>query len=57
MWQVWSLLGGAGFSDVQARNLARIGVRHQIVPLIRQAREQDQEAANHLERALATPAG
>jgi hypothetical protein len=57
MWQVWSLLGGAGFSEVQARNLARIGIRHQIVPLIRQAREKDQEAANAIERALATPAG
>jgi hypothetical protein len=56
MWKVWSFLGGAGFSEVQARNLARIGIRHQIVPLIRQAREKDQEAANYIERALAESA-
>jgi hypothetical protein len=55
MWKIWDLLGGAGVSEVQARNLARIGIRHAIVPLILQARDKDREAAGHIEDALAMP--
>jgi hypothetical protein len=53
MWKVWSFLGGAGFSAVQAHALANAAVRRQIIPLIHQARERDCEAAGHIERALA----
>jgi hypothetical protein len=57
MWQIWHLLGGLGFSEVQARNLAKAEIRRQIVPLILQAREKDREAAHHIERAVAVQAG
>lgn len=53
MWKVWSFLGGAGFSAVQARALADASIRRQIIPLILQARDRDCEAAEHIERALA----
>jgi hypothetical protein len=53
MWQIWTLLGGVGFSELQARNLAKTEIRRQIVPLILQAREKDLEAAQYIERALA----
>jgi len=52
MWKIWHLLGGPGFSEVQARNLAKAEIRRQIVPLILQARAKDREAAHYIERAL-----
>jgi hypothetical protein len=53
MWTVWSFLGGAGFSAVQARALADPATRRQIIPLILQASAKDCEAAGYIERALA----
>jgi hypothetical protein len=51
MWKVWGAVGGNGHPDAWAA-LARPEVRRQVVELILQAREQDVEAAAHLERAL-----
>jgi hypothetical protein len=53
MWQVWRAVGGIGRSPEKARNLADPAVRRRIVPIIREARANDEEAANHLEAALA----
>ena len=53
MWQVWRAVGGIGRSPEKARNLADPEVRRRIVPIIREARANDEEAANHLEAALA----
>lgn len=52
MWQVWNLVGGLGRSDAHASKLAEPPVRRQMVPLILQARAKDEEAADHIERAL-----
>ena len=52
MWQVWNLVGGLGRSDAHARRLAEPTVRRQMAPLILQARAQDEEAGDHIERAL-----
>jgi len=54
MWQVWGAVGGIGRSDEKARKLAESAVRRQVVGIIEQARDKDVEAANHIERALAT---
>lgn len=51
MWQVWDLAGGNGNPQAY-QALARPAVRRQMVPIILRARELDEEAADHLERAL-----
>jgi len=53
VWEMWGITGGPGRSDEQAESLARPDVRQRLVPLIRRAREQDEEAAGHIESALA----
>ena len=53
MWKIWSMVGGAGFTATQVRNLANAEVRSRIAPLILQARDKDCEAADYIERALA----
>ena len=52
MWKAWAAVGGLGRDEAKVRKLAEPEVRRQIVPIIRQARDKDAEAANHIERAL-----
>lgn len=52
MWQVWGCVGGIGRDRAKAAQFADPAVRRQIVPIIREARARDAEAADHLERAL-----
>ncbi len=54
MWDVWNLAGGNGVSDEHARKLAEPAVRREIAAIILQARDRDAEAAEHIERALAS---
>jgi len=53
MRAIWGFAGGNDVSDQRARKLADPGVRRRIVPLIRLARKLADEAAEHIERALA----
>lgn len=53
MWDVWGHVGGNGRDDAKVLALKEPAVRRAIVPLIDRAREQDIEAANHIEKALA----
>ena len=54
MGQGWKLTEGfAPFSEAQAKKFAEPDVRQQIANLITQARDEDEEAANHIELALA----
>ena len=57
MWKLWELAGGNGYP--QAYQLfADPGVRRQMVPIIHEARRQDEQAALHLQKALSqAPAG
>jgi hypothetical protein len=52
MWKLWDLAGGNGNPDAY-RYFADPAVRRQMVPIIRQAQEQDAQAAEHIARALA----
>ena len=52
MWHVWGLVGGIGRSPEKARQVADPDVRRRIIPLIRQARDLDEEAANHIAAAM-----
>lgn len=52
MWELWDLAGGNGNPDA-FRRFADPAVRRQMVPVIEQAREEDEKAAAHIERALA----
>ena len=52
MWKVWGCVGGHGHGDDKVRKLAEPGVRRQIADILRQARDLDAQAADHLERAL-----
>lgn len=53
MWKLWDLAGGIGNPDGW-KKLVNSGVRHQMAPIIIQAREKDVQAVEHLERALLT---
>ena len=53
MWQVWGCVGGIGHGEAKTRKLAEADVRREIAGLIRQARDKDAEAADHIDRALA----
>ncbi|MHB1000343.1 MAG: hypothetical protein ACYC27_13965 [Armatimonadota bacterium] len=53
MWAIWEFAGGNGFTDEHVKKFADPVVRRRIVPLIKLAREKDEQAAEHLERALA----
>jgi len=53
MWKAWGLVGGLGRDEAKVRKLAEPGVRRQLVPIIRAARDKDAEAADHIEHALA----
>lgn len=52
MWAVWEFAGGNACSDAHARKLADPTVRRRIVPLIHLAREQDEQAAGLVEKAV-----
>ena len=52
MWKLWDLAGGNGNPDAY-RYFADPAVRRQMVPIIRQAQDQDAQAADHIARALA----
>jgi hypothetical protein len=52
MWELWELAGGIG-NPQGFRAMADPGVRRMMAGLVRQAREQDAQAAGHIERALA----
>lgn len=51
MWEVWDLAGGIGNSEAY-RAMADPAVRRQIASVILQARDQDTQAAQHIERVL-----
>ncbi|MCJ7548863.1 MAG: hypothetical protein MUQ30_04190 [Anaerolineae bacterium] len=51
MWKVWDLAGGISSPDAY-RAMADPAVRRAMVDIIRQAREQDASAADHIEQAL-----
>jgi hypothetical protein len=53
MWQIWGLMGGIGFTDENVLKFADPAIRKQMIPIIRQARDADAEAAHAIERALA----
>ena len=51
MWKLWDLAGGNGNPEAW-KKLADPAVRHQMIPVIQEARLKDAEAADHIERAL-----
>ena len=53
MWEVWALAGGNGNPQAY-RAMADPTVRRTMADILRQARDQDARAADHVERALAT---
>ncbi len=52
MWQIWGLAGGLGFEDDKVLRFAQPAIREQMVPIIRQARDLDAQAADYLEKTL-----
>ncbi len=52
MWKVWDLAGGNGNPEA-FRLFADPAVRRQMIPVIQQAKEKDEQANLHIERALA----
>jgi hypothetical protein len=52
MWGVWYFLGGTGRTDDHAGKMAEPFLRGRMIPIILLAREKDEEAAQHIERAL-----
>jgi hypothetical protein len=53
MWAIWEFGGGNGYSDDQVRAVADPTRRQRMVPMIKLAQEKDEQAAVHMERALA----
>jgi hypothetical protein len=53
MWKVWDLAGGNGNPDAW-RLFARPEVRRSMLPVLEEARRQDTEATEHIEKALAS---
>jgi hypothetical protein len=51
MWELWDLAGGNGNPDA-FRKFSDPAVRRRMAPVIEQARQQDERAAEHIERAL-----
>ncbi len=51
--QSWDIVGGDSRSEAHARKLAEPDIRRQTSSIILKARDKDEEAANHIERALA----
>ena len=57
VWAIWEFTGGMRMTDEGARKFADAGIRGRIVPLIRLAREQDAQAAAHIQKALELTGG
>ena len=53
MWDVWACVGGNGRDPEKARRFADPTARRRIIPIIKEARTFDAEAAEHLARVLA----
>jgi hypothetical protein len=51
MWKIWDLAGGNGNPEAY-RAMADPAIRRAVADVVRQAREQDARAAEHIERAL-----
>jgi hypothetical protein len=51
MWKVWDLAGGNGNPDAW-KMFADPSVRRQMIPVILEARNKDEQAIEHIERAL-----
>jgi len=51
MWEVWELAGGISNPEAY-RAMADPGVRRAMVDVVRQARDQDAQAVEHIERSL-----
>jgi hypothetical protein len=52
MWRIWGEVGSNVPSEGTRREFLRPDVRRRIVPIVRQARDNDAEAAHHIEKAL-----
>jgi beta-lactamase regulating signal transducer with metallopeptidase domain/RimJ/RimL family protein N-acetyltransferase len=52
MWGIWGIVGGNGRGDEQRQAFLEPDVRRRIAPIIRQARDRDAEATDHVEKAL-----
>jgi hypothetical protein len=52
MWKLWDLAGGNGNPEAY-KLFADPAIRRQMVPLIEEARRKDEQAANHIELAIA----
>jgi hypothetical protein len=52
MWELWELAGGIGNLEAYAA-VADGDVRREMAKIIQRARDQDAQAAEHIERALA----
>jgi hypothetical protein len=53
MWEVWALAGGIGRSEEHALEFAKPDARRRMAPIILRARAKLEEAAEHIEQALA----
>jgi hypothetical protein len=51
MWELWDLAGGNG-NPAAFRKFSDPSVRRKMIPVIEQARDNDERAAGHIERAL-----
>jgi hypothetical protein len=56
MWKVWNLAGGNGNPEAY-QLFADPSIRRQMVPIIQEARRQDQLAVQHIEKALSKVPG
>lgn len=52
MWDIWKAAGGNGIGETFARALAEPSARQAILPLMKQAKDLDIQAADHLQAAL-----
>ncbi|HEY3413711.1 MAG TPA: hypothetical protein VGM51_11755 [Armatimonadota bacterium] len=57
MWEAWGQVGGNGRDDDKVRKLKQPHVRRAVASIVERARQQDIEAANHLQKALAIATG
>ncbi len=53
MWDIWKCVGGNGRSPEHARRFADPDTRRRIAEIIREAKQQDVQAIEHIEKALA----
>jgi hypothetical protein len=53
MWKVWGCVGGNGRSPEHVRRFADRDTRRRIAELIGEARKLDEQAVEHIEKAIA----